>query len=176
MEDVAPTKFTRDEDSVGETADCAMATGEWGDEAMLGYMGEDLGGSVGRTCTEASYVHRGKVVDVVAEEAGVFEGNAELGGEVTNRCGLVADTLGYKGDVELLCVTVDQRGVFTGDEGHLYAEAAEQRDAHDVREGEAFRLFPGGRPGEGAIGEDAIYIEGDGLQGDELLGVKRHCV
>jgi len=126
LEDVASSEFALGEDGVGESADCPLTTWEWGDEAVFGNMGEDLGGSVRGAGAEACNIHRGEVIDVVSEKAGVFEGDAELGGVVADRCGFVARALGDERDVKFLGVTVDQRGVLAGDEGHLDAEAAEQ--------------------------------------------------
>jgi hypothetical protein len=46
LKDVAATEFARGEDGVGEAADCALATGEWRDEAVFGYVSEYLSGGV----------------------------------------------------------------------------------------------------------------------------------
>jgi hypothetical protein len=152
-----------------------VAAGLWRDEAVGGDVGEDFGGGVGGTGAQAGDLHGEEVVDVVAEEAGVVEGDVEFCGEVAECGGLVAGAFDDEGDVHLFGVVVDEGRGFAGDESHLDAEAAEQRDAHDVGEGEGFGFLAGGRPGEGAVGEDAVNVEGDGLQGGEGCGVEGHA-
>ena len=141
---------------------------------MSGYVSEDFGGGVGGAGTETGDLHGEEVVDVVAEEAGLGQWDVELGGEVAEGGGFIAGALGDEGDVHLLGVEIDERRSFAGDERHLDAEAAEQGDAHDVGEGEALGLFAGGRPGEGAVGEDTVDVEGDGLEGCEGCGFEGH--
>ena len=72
--------------------------------------------------------------------------------------------------MELGGVAVDERGVLAGDEGEFVAGAAGERDAHDVREGEALELFPIAAPEEAAVGEDAVYVEGEGFDLGEVEG------
>ncbi len=89
--------------------------------------------------------------------------------------GLVAGALDDVGDVHFLGVAIDKGRGFAGDEGHFDAEAAQERDAHDVGEAEALDLLCGcGGPGEDAVGEDAIDVEGDGLKGGEKGLVEGH--
>jgi ketosteroid isomerase-like protein len=146
------------------------------DEAARGDVVEDLGGGVCGTCGEAGDRHGKEVVDVVAKEAGLGQGDVELGGEVAQGGGLVASAFDDEGDVHFFGVEVDHWRWLAGDESHLDADAAEEGDAHNVSEGEGFELFAGGRPGEVAVGENAVDVEGDGLEGGEDVWVEGHVV
>jgi len=85
-----------------------VTAGLIGDEAVRCYVGEDFGGGVGWAGAEAGDFHGEEIVDVVAEEAGLGEGDVELGGEVADGGGLVAGALGDEGDVHFLGVEVNE--------------------------------------------------------------------
>jgi len=138
-----------------------MAAGQRRKVAILCNVGEHLGGRVAWAGAESGDLHRGEIIDVVAEETGLFKRDFELRGEITQCRGLVARAFHDERDVHLLSVAVDQRRGLAGDQRHLEAKTAEQGDAHDVGKREALGLFPCRRPNERAVGEDAIDIEGD---------------
>ena len=110
---------------------------------MLCDMGEHFGGCVSWAGAKTGDFHREEIVNVVAEETGMFKGDFEFGREFAQRGGLVARTFQYEGDVHLLGVTVDQRRGLAGDQRHLESKTAEQGDAHDVAKRKAFGLFAG---------------------------------
>jgi len=177
LEDVAGYKSARIEDGVDELPDGAMAAVLGGHEAAGGDVGQDITRGIFWAGAEAGDLHGEEVIDVIAEEADVLQRDGDCGGELAECGGLVAAALGDVLDMQFFCVSIDQRGRFAGDEGEMQAEAAGERDAHDVGEGEGLRFGGGigGIPGEFTVGEDAVYVEGDGLEGlqaiDAVVGI-----
>ena len=128
------------EEEVDERADGSVAAGVGGEEAVGvgGHEGEDVWVGVGGAGGEAGEFHGPQVVDVVAEEAGLGEGDAGEGRPFAEGGGFVAAAFDDVGDDQLGGEAVDERGGFAGDEGEVDAEAAGEGDAHDVGEVEGF--------------------------------------
>src|ERR1035437_6267718 len=174
LEDVATAKLAGCEDGVGEAADGAMAPRQRRDVPTLRNIREHLRSSVRGACAQTGDLHRGEIVDVVAEEARMFERHAELRRELPQRPWLVARSLGDERDTHLLGVPVYQRRRLAGDQRHPEAKPPKQRDAHDVGERKALGLLAASSPGQRAVRQNAVDIKGDGLQCDELLRVEGH--
>src|SRR5258708_36769308 len=109
LKDVPAAEIACSEDGVGEGADSAMAAGQQGDVAMLCNVGEHLGGCVRCAGAKACDVHRGEIVDVVAEETGLFKGDIELQEQVTQCSSLVARPFHHEGNVHLFGGAAGQR-------------------------------------------------------------------
>ena len=137
---------------------------------MQGDVLADLGGGVSGTGAETGDFHGNEVVNVIPKETGALKGDRKFPGELPQGTCLVAGAFHHMVQVHFGGVAVHQRGGFAGDEGQLEAEAAQERYPHDVGEGEPFHLVvAAGVPAEGSVGENAIDIKGDGLQGLQAI-------
>ena len=106
--DIAPTEMAGSQQRVGEVANSPPPSGLRAEKAMGGHILAYLGCGVGRAGAQAGDLHREKVVDVVAEEAGVHEGNGQLRRKVTQGPGLVPCALDDVMQVHLCGVAVHQ--------------------------------------------------------------------